>query len=230
MPGAPDPVPDGFDYNMWLGPAPWVPYYQQRCFYNFRFNFDYAAGKISDWGAHHLDIAQWSLGMDRSGPSEVSGVGTFPKEGIFDCATDFTFECKYPPAPLYPDGLTLYCSDKYRLGIEWEGTEGSVFVTRGDLVTTPSNLRQVRMKPEEIHLYDSKDHWGNFIDCVRSRKETAAPPEVAHRTVTICHVANIAMLLGRPVKWDPKTETFGDDEQANRMSMLNRARRQPWRI
>jgi len=228
-PGAPEAVPDGFDYDMWLGPAPRVPYYKERCVYNFRFNLDYAAGKISDWGAHHLDIAQWGLGFERSGPVEVQGRGTFPTEGIFNCATDFTFECKYPARPLFPDGVTLYCSDKYRLGIEWQGSEGSVFVTRDTpLETTPSSLRMLKLKPNDIHLYSSKDHWFNFIDCVKTRKETAAPAEIAHRTVTICHVANVAMLLGRPVKWDPQTETFPGDAQANSMPMLDRSRREPW--
>jgi len=229
-PGKPDPIPEGFDYDMWLGPAPWAPYYKERCFYNFRFNFDYAAGKISDWGAHHLDIAQWGIGMERSGPIEVKGKGTFPKEGIFNCATDFTFECKYPPRPLYPNGLTLHCSDKYRLGILWEGTAGSVFVTRGAIETTPESLRTVKPKADELHLYRSKDHWYNFIDCVKSRRETVAPPEIAHRSVSICHIANVAMLLGRPVKWDPQTEQFPGDEQANRMSMVDRSRREPWQI
>lgn len=229
-PTAPDPIPEGFDYDLWLGPAPWAPYYKERCKYNFRFNFDYAAGKISDWGAHHLDIAQWSIGMDRSGPSEIKGVGVFPTEGIFNCATNFTFECKYPAAPLYPDGLTLYCSDEYRLGIEWEGTEGRVFVTRGGIETTPGHLRTQVLRPGEKRLYESRNHWDNFIECVRTRQEPVAPPEVAHRTVSICHLANIAMLLGRPVKWDPKTETFGSDEQANRMPMLDRSRREPWRL
>ncbi len=229
-PSKPDPIPDGFDYDMWLGPAPWAPYYQKRCAYNFRFNFDYAAGKISDWGAHHLDIAQWGLGMERSGPIEVKGKGTFPTEGIFNCATDFTFECKYPARPLYPKGLTLHCSDKYRLGVLWEGTKGSVFVTRGGIETTPDSLRTVKLKANDIHLYNSKHHWQNFIDCVKSRRETVAPPEIAHRSVSICHIANVAMLLGRPVKWDPEAEQFPGDEQANRMSMVDRARREPWQL
>ena len=155
-------------------------------------------------------------------------MGVFPTDGLFNCATHFTFECKYPPAPLYPDGLTLYCSDKYRLGIEFEGTEGKVFVMRGLIETTPSNLRTIQLKPDDIHLYESTNHWGNLINCVKERRETVAPPEVAHRTATICHIANVSMLLGRPVKWDPKAENFGDDEQANRMPMLDRARREPW--
>jgi predicted dehydrogenase len=229
-PGAPDPIPDGFDYDLWLGPAPWAPYYKQRCVYNFRFNLDYAAGKISDWGAHHLDIAQWGLGFERSGPIEVRGSGTFPTDGIFNCAIDFTFECKYPAKPLFPDGLTLHCSDKYRLGIEWQGAEGAVFVTRGAIETTPSSLRMLKLKPDDIHLHDSKDHWYNFIDCVKTRRQTAAPAEIAHRTVTICHAANVAMLLGRPVKWDPQTEQFPGDAQANSMPMLDRSRREPWSL
>jgi hypothetical protein len=88
----------------------------------------------------------------------------------------------------------------------------------------------LKLKPDDIHLYDSKDHWYNFIDCVKTRRQTAAPVEIAHRTVTICHVANVAMLLGRPVKWDPKTEEFPGDAQANSMPMVDRSRREPWTL
>jgi predicted dehydrogenase len=221
-PEAPEPVPAGFDYDLWLGPAPWAPYTKSRCHYNFRFQLDYAAGKLSDWGAHHLDIAQWGLGCDRSGPVEIEGQGAFPAEGIFDAATTFNFTCTYA------NGLKLYCSDKFPLGIRFDGREGSVFVTRGELVTQPASLRTVKLKPGEVHLYNSRNHWTNFIDCVRSRNETAAPVEVAHRTVSICHLANVAMLLGRRVRWDPAGEQFPGDDEANRMPMVNRARREPW--
>jgi predicted dehydrogenase len=220
----PEEIPEGFDYDLWLGPAPWAPYYKERCFYNFRFQLDYAAGKLSDWGAHHLDIAQWGLGTDRSGPVEIEGVGVFPTEGIFDTALTFNFTCTYA------NGVKLHCSDKFPLGIRFDGSEGTVFVNRSGLRTTPSSLRTVRLKPNEVHLYHSSNHWGNFIDCIRTRKETAAPVEIAHRTVSICHLANVAMLLRRKVRWDPATETFPNDPDANNMPMVNRARREPWRI
>ncbi len=220
----PEPIPEGFDYDMWLGPAPWAPYTKSRCFYNFRFQLDYAAGKLSDWGAHHLDIAQWGIGAERSGPVELEGVGEFPTEGIFDAAVNYRFTATYP------DGVKLTCTNNFKNGILFEGTEGEVFVTRGRLETKPESLRSTVIGPGEVHLYHSSGHWSNFIECVRSREETVAPVEIAHRSVSICHLANVAMLLRRKVKWDPQREEFPGDDAANRMRMINRARREPWRI
>jgi predicted dehydrogenase len=231
LPGQPSPplvpqvVPPGLDYDLWLGAAPWVPYMKDRCKYNFRFQLDYAAGKISDWGAHHLDIAQWAMGTDRSGPVEIEGTGEFPTGGLFDTAIHFdvTFT--------YANGLKLRARDEDRdfpLGIRFDGEDGWVFVTRGKIETDPPGLRTARFRPDEVHLYRSENHWTNFLNCVRSRQEPIAPVEVSHRTVTMCHLANVAMLLKRKVKWDPAAETFPGDEEANRMPMIRRARRQPW--
>jgi hypothetical protein len=130
-----EPPPPGLDYNLWLGPAPWVPYMKDRCRYNFRFQLDYAAGKISDWGAHHLDIAQWALGTDRSGPVEIEGTGEFPTEGLFDTAVHFNVTFTYA------NGLKLYASDDFPLGIRFDGEGGSVYVTRGKIETDPPSLR-----------------------------------------------------------------------------------------
>ena len=223
-PEPPEPIPEGFDYEMWLGPAPWAPYTKSRCFYNFRFQLDYAAGKLSDWGAHHLDIAQWGVGAERSGPVQFEGVGEFPTEGIYDAAVNFRFTATYA------NGVRMTCTNKFRNGILFEGTEGEVFVTRGRIETKPAHLRSTTIGPEEIHLYRSSGHWRNFLECIRSRKETVAPVEIAHRSVSICHLANVAMLLRRKVTWDPRKEEFPGDDVANRMRMIRRARREPWRI
>ena len=136
----------------------------------------------------------------------------------------FDFKCTYA------NGIPLYCSDHYPKGIRFEGTEGSVFVNRAGLTTTPASLRTIKLRPSDVHLYRSDNHWTNFLDCVRSRRDPVAPVEVGHRTVTICHLANVAMLLRRPVVWDPAREIFPNDDDANRMPMINRARREPWRI
>jgi len=217
----PAAVPDGFDYDFWLGPAPWAPYHEQRCHYQFRFILDYSGGQVTNWGAHHLDIAQWGLGMDDSGPVEIIGEGEFPKTGLFTTATQVYFEAKYA------NGVKLICSTGGS-NTRFEGSEGWVDVSRGSINCEPESLKNAMIEPDEIHLYESRDHKQNFLDCVKSRKEPIVPAEVGHRTATLCHLGNIAMLLRRKLKWDPKIERFIDDPQASRM--LSRPRRAPWRL
>jgi predicted dehydrogenase len=217
----PEPVPEGFDYDLWLGPAPWEPYHHQRCHYQFRFIFDYGGGQMTNWGAHHIDIAQWGLGTDDTGPVEIAGEGEFPETGLFTTAK------KVKCQAVYAGGVKLVC----RTGgsnIRFIGSEGWVDVSREGLVCGPEQLKQEIIKPDEIHLYNSSDHVQNFLDCVKSRKEPIAPAEVGHRTATICHLANIAMLLQRKLKWDPAKESFVGDDVANRM--LGRSSRSPWRL
>jgi len=218
---APGVVPDGFDYDFWLGPAPWAPYHLKRCHYEFRFILDYSGGQVANWGAHHLDIAQWGLRMDDCGPVEIVGDGEFPKTGLFTTATRVYFEAKYA------NGVKLICSTDGS-NTKFEGSEGWVDVSRDGMKCEPESLKKETIKPDEIHLYESRDHKQNFLDCIRSRKDPIAPAEVGHRTATLCHLGNIAMLLGRKLKWDPKIERFVDDPQANRM--LSRPRRAPWRL
>ncbi len=217
----PEPVPDGFDYDLWLGPAPWAPYHHQRCHYQFKFIFDYGGGQLTNWGAHHIDIAQWGLGTDDTGPVEIEGEGIFPETGLFTTARKVKFEAKYA------NGVKLVC----RTGgsnTRFVGSNGWVDVSREGMRCRPESLKQQTIKPDEIHLYNSRDHVQNFLDCVKSRKEPIAPAEVGHRTATICHLGNIAMLLGRKLKWDPAKESFIGDDVANRM--LSRSRRAPWRL
>jgi len=218
---APEPVPQGFDYDMWLGAAPWEPYTQKRCHYEFRFILDYSGGQVANWGAHHLDIAQWGLGMDNTGPVEIIGDGEFPQTGLFTTATRVYFEAKYA------NGVKVICSTGGS-NAKFEGTEGWVDVSRDGMNCEPESLKKETIKPDEIHLYESRDHQQNFLDCVKSRKEPIAPVEIGHRTATLCHLGNIAMLLRRKLKWDAKIERFIEDTEANRM--LSRPRRAPWRL
>jgi predicted dehydrogenase len=215
----PEPVPEGFDYNMWLGPAEWAPYHSQRCHYQFRFILDYSGGQVTNWGAHHLDIAQWGLGTDDTGPVQILGQGEFPASGLFTTATKVYFEMTYA------SGVKLICKTGGS-GTRFEGTKGWVDVKRGKLVTEPASLQTQSIGANEIHLYESKNHHQNFLDCIKSRQAPIANVEVGHRSSTLCHLGNIAMLLKRPLKWDPVKEEFLGDDAANRMRW--RPRRAPW--
>jgi len=217
----PMPVPPGLDYDMWLGPAPWEPYHEQRCHYQFRFLLEYSGGQVTNWGAHHLDIAQWGLGMDDSGPVEVIGRGEFPKTGLFTTATKVDFEMTYA------NGVHLTCQTGGG-HTRFEGTKGWVDVKRGGLKTEPESLTTHVIGANEIHLYDSNDHKGNFLECVKTRTNPICTAEIGHRTSTLCHLGNIAMLLKRPLKWDPDKEEFIGDRVAN--AMRSRPRRAPWTL
>jgi predicted dehydrogenase len=217
----PQPVPEGFDYDRWLGPAEWAPYHVQRCHYEFRFLLEYSGGQVTNWGAHHLDIAQWGLGMDDSGPVEIVGQGEFPQTGLFTTATKVDFECTYA------NGVKLLCRTGGS-GTRFEGTKGWVHVNRGSLKAEPASLLTQTLGANEIHLYDSKSHHQNFLDCIRSREQPVANVEIGHRSSTVCHLGNIAMLLKRPLKWDPAKEEFIGDDAANHMRW--RPARAKWAI
>jgi predicted dehydrogenase len=223
------PVPDGFDYEMWLGPAPWAAYTEKRCHWNFRWILDYSGGQVTDWGCHHIDIAQWGMNCDQTGPEEVHGRGVFPEDGLWNTAVDFDFECSYG------NGLVMRVASNNHLrqGVRFVGETGWVHITRSGLKTEPAELRKTIIGPNEIHLPKlagdhRQGHRRDFLDCVKTRKATIAPAEVGHRTATVAHLGNIAMLRGRKIKWDPKLERIIDDPWANRM--LSRAMCSPWRI
>jgi predicted dehydrogenase len=221
------PVPEGFDYDMWLGPAPWAPYTEKRCIpLGWRWIYDYASGIITDWGAHHLDIAQWGMGTEYTGPVEIQAEKVvFGQGGLWDVANRYRVTCKYA------EGFTLVVADTDKLhqGIRFIGTDGWVHVDRKHGVdTNPKAILDTRIGPDEIHLYKSNDHIGNFLDCIRTRAQTAAPVEVAHRSVAIGHLGTIAMKAGRKLKWDPHKERFIGDEEANRL--LSRPMRSPWNL
>lgn len=218
------PVPDGFDFNFWLGPAPDAYYCPARVGVNFRWIFDYSGGQVTDWGGHHPDCAQWGLGTEHTGPVEIrSAKGVFPEDRLYNTATEYYFEA------VYANGVTMIVSDKERMGVTWEGTEGKVFATRGAFETNPPALKDSEIGANEVHLYKSDNHFRNFIDCVLSRQPTAAPVEVAHRSITICHLGNIAMRLGRErLKWDPESEVIIGDDEAS--AMCSRPYRAPWKL
>lgn len=220
----PEPVPKGFEYDLWLGPAPEAAYAPARCHVNFRWIYDYSGGQVTDWGGHHPDCAQWGLGTERTGPIEIRNAkATFPPDELWNTATEYSFEA------VYASGITMIISNKEKMGVRWEGTEGWVTADRGRHDASNKAILESKIGPNEIHLYESKNHYGNFLDCVLSRKETAAPVETAHRSITICHLGNIAMRLGRPsLKWDPEKEQIIGDAEASKM--LKREYRGKWKL
>jgi predicted dehydrogenase len=216
------PVPEGFDYDLWLGPAPWAPYCEKRTHYVFRQIFDYSGGQLTDWGAHHIDIAQWALGRMESGPTLVEGEGEFPRDGLWNTAIHYELNCSYD------DGVRLVVTSRHDNGVKFEGDEGWIFVNRGRIEAGPESVLESRIGPNEDRLYRSTNHRQNFLDCVRSRRPPVAPIEHAHRTITVAHLGNIAMVCRRPVRWNPDTEQIVDDPAASRM--LDRPMREPWRL
>ncbi len=225
-PGNPEPmpVPKGFDYDMWLGPAPRAPYTKDRIHWNFRWIHDYSGGMLTDWGAHLLDGAQWGNDTERTGPVEVEGKGEFCQGGLYDTAKEFRIEYKYA------DGVRLIVTSGTP-SLRFEGSEGWIGNRgwRAPLQAEPKSILDSVIGPNEIHLYTCKaGEQRNFLDCIKSRKDCYFPPEIGQRCFTIAHIGNISMLLGRKLKWDPDNERFVNDEQANRM--LSRAMRSPWRI
>ena len=234
----PEPVPEGFDYEMWLGPAPKAPYHSGRCLYRFRFNLDYSGGQTTNFGAHSNDVAQWALGMDHTGPVEFEDAGSEwpPKGSLYSTATKVAFRARYA------NGVEVVCqTGAPNFGARFEGTEGWVQFGFGGLKTSQESLKTTVIGPNEIHLGVSvpsrkedvtrnyiPDHVRNFLDSVKSRKEPIEPVEVGHRTASFCHLANIAMLLRRKIRWDPQKEEIVGDEEAGRM--LSRPMRAPWRL
>jgi len=222
----PAAVPRELDYDLWLGPSPWIPHCGQAGIGHpgWCFRSDYSPGFILTWGVHHLDIAQWGNGTEAGGPVEFVGRGVFPRRSYDDAALTWHVECTYA------NGVRLVFTSENENpnGVRFEGDEGWVFVTRGGIDAGPKSLLRSPIGPDEVRLYRSSDHAGNFLECVRSRAATVAPIEVAHRSTTIGLVSSLAVLLGRKLRWDPQGEVFVDDDEANRM--LTRAMRSPWRV
>ncbi len=220
----PMPVPKGFDYDMWLGPAPWAPYTKDRIHWNFRWILDYSGGMLTDWGAHLLDGAQWGNDTEHTGPVEVEGKGKFWRDGLYNTAYEYHIEYRYA------DGVRLIVTSGTP-SLRFEGSEGWIGNRgwRALLQAEPKSILDSVIGPNEIHLYTCKaGEQRNFLDCVKSRKDCYFPPEIGQRCFTIAHIGNISMLLGRKLRWDPDNERFVNDEQANRM--LSRAMRSPWKL
>ena len=222
----PMPVPDGFDYDLWLGPAPDAPYHQDRCLYNFRFNYDYAGGQVTNFGAHSLDMAQWGLGMDDTGPVQVEYVYAdyLPKGSLFNAATHTLFRCRYA------NGAVLECfTAEPSVRCMFEGTEGMVRIDNmgQNFFATPKSIWPKEITGNEKY-HSGDDHVRNFLDCIKSRSEPVAPVEIGHRSASICHLGNIAIKLQAKLKWDPKAERFVDSKSDEANQQLTRTPRESW--
>ena len=220
-------VPEGFDYDRWLGQAPVTPYIKERTHMKFRYWWEYSAGTITDWGAHHNDIALWATGYDRSGPVSASGkVLKEPIPGGLTVPSEFQIDW------VYENGVTHRCNtttddnpfggvvnkEGQRNGVRFEGENGWIWVTRGSINASDRELLKYKFEPTDHRLYLSNDHMANFLECVKTRKEPICPAVVGHRSATMCHLGAISVRLGRKVNWDPKTEQFVNDPEAQQMA------------
>ncbi len=233
-----EPVPEDLNYDMWLGPAPEAPYNHFRVNREGAFHtYDYAIGFIAGWGAHPLDIAQWGLDMDHSGPVSYQGTGKIPTGCLYSTIYDWDVQCKYA------SGVAMhFMSDeiakpevmKYRRRWADHGTtffgdnKAWISVDRGGLEASDPELLKINFKPSDSRLTVSAQHDRNFLDCIRSREQPISHLEAAIRSDTISHLSDIAIRLKRPIAWDPKTEKIADDAQATRM--LNRPMRAKYEI
>ena len=178
-----------------------------------------------DWIGHHLDIAHWGLGFDTTGPVELWGYGEFPKSGIYNSAVRYHVEARYA------DGTPIILAGGFpeiQSGTKWIGENGWIWVDRGGFETQPAYLVNETIGPNEIRLTKSRDHFQNFLDCVRSRALTIAPCEVAHRSASVGHLGVVAIATGRKIKWDPASEAIIGDPGAE--SLLSRPYRKPWAL
>jgi predicted dehydrogenase len=240
------PVPKNLDYDAWLGSTPVVPYTEKRVHPQNGYDRpgwlrceQFGAGMITGWGAHHLDSAHWAMDTEYTGPIEVSGRAEFPKKGLWDVHGPFRTEA------VYANGVRMIVSGDFPNGIKFIGTEGWIFVSRGNESVTASDPES-RVKdpqalaasdpkiitsvigPNEVHLYRSTRHHGNWLECVRTRQQPIAPVEVAHRSCSACLIHHIAMKLPRTLYWDPLKERFKNDDEAN--AMLSRPQRPPYTL
>ncbi|MDF7823101.1 Gfo/Idh/MocA family oxidoreductase [Pontiellaceae bacterium B12227] len=221
------PVPESLDYDMWLGPAPMQPHRNLghnsgSMHWNWRWMRDFSGGQITDWAGHNIDISHWGLGLDRTGPVEISGTGKFSDKELFNVITEFNFDLHYK------NGEHISVSNKYPTGVRFVGEDGWVLVTRNKIEASHPSILKDPIPSHGIKLYESRDHHQNFLDCVRSRKEAICPAEVGHRSISAGLLGEIAIYTGRKLKWNPDTEEFIDDSIAD--GMLTRAYREPWVI
>jgi predicted dehydrogenase len=237
------PVPKGFNFDMWLGSTPEMAYteiavhpqkgYDRPGWLRME---QFGAGMITGWGQHHYDSAAWGMDTEYTGPISVESVAEFPKSGLWNVHGDFMSKAEYA------NGITMYTSGGYQNGIRYEGSEGWIFVSRGDYAATPSDpTTKVRSKAldasnpkilesvigeNELHLYNSPDQHGNWLECIETRKEPISPIEIGHRACTVCLITHVSMKIPRKLQWDPAKEQFVNDAEAN--TWLRRAQRAPY--
>lgn len=219
-------VPKELDWEMWLGPAPKVPY-RGVCHWNWRWILDYSGGQLTDWAGHHIDIANWGAGLEYTGPVEIEGKGAYPHEGIYNAPVEYDFLCRYA------NGIEMRVANASRypmgMGTTWYGDLGWIHVDRGGKIAAsdPKILDEV-IGEKEIHLIKSDNHYQNFVDSVKSRKEAIAPIVPAYRAISVGLLGEIAMTTGQKIMWDPEKEEIIGNLAASRL--LTRPYRKPWTV
>lgn len=227
-PRPPKPVPEYLDWDLWLGPAPWRPFCEfggNSPHWDWRWIMDYSGGQMTDWIGHHLDIAHWGMGLDRTGPVTVEGRGEYPQRGLYDAPMTYKFTCTYA------DGLEIVVGSGSEIGFggtKFYGERGWIHVDRGLLNAEPKGLLNEKIGPGEILLPVSPGHHRDFINCVKTRAQTLTPAETALRSVSVGLLGEIAMLTGRKIRWNPVREEIIDDPGA--AALLMRPYREPWAL
>jgi predicted dehydrogenase len=220
----PQPVPANLDWDFWLGPRPLAPYHERRSHFWWRFILAYGGGEMTDRGAHIIDLAQLANASDESGPSEITARGTRNAGSLYDAFMDYEFE------NVYSSGVRMVGRNREPRGLKLIGEDGWVFIHihGGDLKSEPADLLEIPLDQLRVRLGRSPGHHRNFLDCVKDRQLPVAHAEIGCRTATICHLNNIAMLLGRTIRWDPVGEQIVDDDEA--AALLRPSFREPWRL
>jgi predicted dehydrogenase len=225
----PQPVPDHLDWDRWLGPAPWAEYHPDRCHKQFRWLYDYSGGIMTDWGAHHNDIAQWGMGTDHTGPIKTEPLEyTFPTHGLWDTITSFKIK------HTYANGIPLYTvSHADFRGTHFEGTEGWVQVNRSGYKVSDPDIAKEPLGPNDVHLTRSPGfafhgHYMNWLECIKTRKRPICDVEIGANTAIISHLGNIAARTGKTVEWDPQQQVITNDPSLNRWT--DKPYRSPWRL
>ena len=232
--------PPNLNWDMWQGQTPNVPYIKERCHYTFRWWYEYSGGQMTDWGAHIVDIAQWGMGADFSGPVEIDGqADTLPNDPL-----SYNVPPKFKVKMLYAGDVELLFECEGRAGVMFEGDGGRLFVNRGTVSGKPGEeLADNPLPAEKYKLYAHDNlsrpprsgkldaiinHMGNFFDCVKSRQTPISDVVSQHRSVSACHLGNISVRLRRKLRWDPAKEQFVGDDEANRW--LKRPQRKPYQV
>ena len=247
-PGGPDamamPIPESLNYDMWLGSTPEVPYTEIGVHPQIGYSRPgwlrlekYGAGMITGWGQHHYDSAAWGMNTEYTGPISVEAIASFPKSGLWNVHGDFMVKHEYE------NGISVLTSGGYTNGIRYEGSEGWIFVSRGSYTASASDpinkeksskalnasdpkILESVIGENETHLYKIDEQHGNWLDCIQSRKKPISPVDIGHRACSVCLISHVAMKIPRKLEWNPKTEIFINDNEAN--AFLSRPQRKPY--
>jgi predicted dehydrogenase len=230
-------VPKGLDWDMWQGQAPATDYVEQRCHNMFRYWWDYSGGTMTDWGAHHNDIALWGMGMDNSGPVSITG-----KPAVEMVPGGYTAFSEYHVEYAYANGVLHHCISTMddtgfgatvrkgpgtvHNGVRFDGSSGWIWVTRGELQASKKDILEEPLASDAQRLPVSNDHKGNFFESIRTRKDPIAPVEAGHRSISVCHLGVMSMRMNRTLNWDPEKQQFVNDPDADKW--LSRPQRAPY--